>query len=192
MVGYTGLRKFKKYSAEINPLRVHTGIGGWRKLHAKPVCFFVFWWQKVAFKTSLDTYSYPIIIEFFWFAQLQFRIEEKIHTKAVADVFRDWKGARRKLSLVKLNQWIWMWNLYQNLILALLIVAVCTVLFLNLYMILRKNEPTIKELCNLFLQNIKNEIFQILKALENNMKFTKAFWINSKISNRGKNTTLIF
>ena len=106
---------------------------------------------------------------------------------------RDWKGARRKLSLVKLNQWIWMWNLYQNLILALLIVAVCTVLFWKLYMILRKNEPTTKELCNLFLQNIKNEIFQILKALENNMKFTKeAFWINSKISNRGKNTTLIF
>ena len=43
-----------------------------------------------------------------------------------------------------------------------------------------------------FLQNVPNEIFKIFKMFENNMKFTRAaYWINSKISNRDKNTTLI-
>ena len=43
-----------------------------------------------------------------------------------------------------------------------------------------------------FLQNVPNEIFKIFKMFENNMKFTRAAcWINSKISNRDKNTTLI-
>ena len=44
-----------------------------------------------------------------------------------------------------------------------------------------------------FLQNVRNEIFKILKMLKYNMKFTRtACWINSKISNWDKNTTLIF
>ena len=42
------------------------------------------------------------------------------------------------------------------------------------------------------LQSVQNEIFKILKMFKKNMKFTKAAcWINSKISNWDKNTTLI-
>ena len=55
---------------------------------------------------------------------------------------------------------------------------------------LRKKEPTRQEICIFFLQNVQNGIFKILKMLENNMAFTReALWINSKISNREKNTT---
>ena len=44
-----------------------------------------------------------------------------------------------------------------------------------------------------FLQNIRNEIFKILKMFKYNMKFTRtAGRINSKICNGDKNTTLIF
>ena len=43
-----------------------------------------------------------------------------------------------------------------------------------------------------FLQNVPNEIFKIFEMLENNLKFTRAAcWINSKISKREENTTLI-
>ena len=43
-----------------------------------------------------------------------------------------------------------------------------------------------------FLQNVQNEIVKIFKMFKNNMKFTRAAcWINSKISNKYKNTTLI-
>ena len=43
-----------------------------------------------------------------------------------------------------------------------------------------------------FLQNIQNEIFKILEIIKNNMKFTLAVcWINSKISNKRKNTALV-
>ena len=43
-----------------------------------------------------------------------------------------------------------------------------------------------------FLQNVPNEIFKIFKMFENNVKFTRAAcWINSKITNRDKNTTPI-
>ena len=144
-------------------------------------------------------YFHSFIIECFCFSWLQFRIEEKIHTKAVVDVSRGvgrrffcfsgrgWKGVRRKL--LPLINWIWIliWNLYQNLIIALLKVAVCTVLFQKLYTILRKKEPARQEICNFFLQN---GVFQILKMFKNNMKFTrKACWINSKISHRNRNTT---
>ena len=49
-----------------------------------------------------------------------------------------------------------------------------------------------QEMCIFFLQNVEKEIFKILKMFESNMKFTRAAWrINSKISNRNKNTTLI-
>ena len=40
--------------------------------------------KKIAFKSSLDLYFHPSITEF--------RIEEKIHTKAVVDVSRDAVG----------------------------------------------------------------------------------------------------
>ena len=43
-----------------------------------------------------------------------------------------------------------------------------------------------------FLQNVSNEISEIFKMFKNNMNFTRAScWINSKISNRDKNNTLI-
>ena len=43
-----------------------------------------------------------------------------------------------------------------------------------------------------FLQNIQNKIFKILKMFINNMKFTRtACWLNSKISNKEKNATLM-
>ena len=43
-----------------------------------------------------------------------------------------------------------------------------------------------------FLQNVRNKIIKILKMFKYNMKFTRAAcWINSKISNTGKNTTLM-
>ena len=101
---------------------------------------------------------------------------------------RDWKGVSRKLlPLKKLYQWIWIWNLHQSLIVALLIVAVCTVLLQKLYTILRKEEPTRQEICNFFFENVQN--FKILKMLENNMKFTReACWINSKISKKRTKT----
>ena len=104
---------------------------------------------------------------------------------------RDWKGVSRKLlPLRKLYQWIWIWNLHQSLIVASLIVAVCTVLLQKLYTILRKEEPTRQEICNFFLENVQN--FKILKMLENNMKFTReACWINSKISKK-RNKNAIF
>ena len=35
-------KKFNKYCGEINPLGAHSYIGGWRKFHAKPVCFLLF------------------------------------------------------------------------------------------------------------------------------------------------------
>ena len=42
--------------------------------------------KKKAFKMSI--YFQPLITEFFWFSLLWFKIEEKIHNKAVADVSR--------------------------------------------------------------------------------------------------------
>ena len=43
-----------------------------------------------------------------------------------------------------------------------------------------------------FLQNIQNEIFKISKMFKSNVKFTRpAYLINSKISNRNKNTMLM-
>ena len=42
------------------------------------------------------------------------------------------------------------------------------------------------------LENVQNKIFKIFKIFKNNMKFTRAaYWINSKISNNDKNTTLM-
>ena len=40
--------------------------------------FFFFLWQEIAFKSSLDLYFHPSIIEF--------RMEEQIHTKGVVGV----------------------------------------------------------------------------------------------------------
>ena len=99
--------------------------------------------KKIAFKSSFNPYFHLFIIEFFWFAYLQFRIEEKVHIKILLLMClealgeglscfhgRDWEGVCRKiLSVVKLYQRFWIWNVDQNLKMALLIVAVCIVLF---------------------------------------------------------------
>ena len=98
------------------------------------VCFSIVFFgdKKITFKSSLDLHFYPSIFEF--------RMEEKIHTTTVVDVSTGAGGriflgeiregvTRNLLSPVKLWQRIWKWNLEQNLIMALLIVAVCTVLF---------------------------------------------------------------
>ena len=78
MVGYTGLieKKIKKYSGEINPLGVHRNIRGCiLELNSEGLG-----WQAIALKSSLDLHFHPFIIKF--------RIEKKIHTKAVVDVSR--------------------------------------------------------------------------------------------------------
>ena len=62
-------------------------------------------------------------------------------------------------------------------------------------MILKKKEPielTGKKYAFLFIQNVQKEISKFLEMFENNMKFPReACWINSNISNRDKNTTLM-
>ena len=100
---------------------------------------------------------------------------EKKHTEAVVDVSRATGG--RNL----LYQRIWKWNLDQNLIMDLLIVAVCTVLVSKL----RR-----QELCSFSFKMFNIKIFKIFKMFKYSMKFIRAAcWINSKISNR--DTTLI-
>ena len=42
-----------------------------------------------------------------------------------------------QLSCKNEKEWIWNWNLDRNLIMTLLIMAICTMLFKNLYTILR-------------------------------------------------------
>ena len=39
----------------------------------------VFWWQKIVFKSPFDLYFQPHVIEYFWFAYLQVKIEENIY-----------------------------------------------------------------------------------------------------------------
>ena len=94
--------------------------------------------KKIAFKSPFELYFHSVIIEIFWFAKLQFKIEEKIHMmclEVLEERFscfpgRNWEGVCRKLLfLVKLYQWFCIWNIDQNLNMALLIVVVCAVLF---------------------------------------------------------------
>ena len=89
-----------------------------KKISCKACLLFYF----LVTYSSLDLYFHPIIIKFFWFAQLQFRIEEKIHTKGLellGERFfcfpgRDRKlvSSRKLLCLVKLYQWIWNYEIY--------------------------------------------------------------------------------
>ena len=55
---------------------------------------------------------------------------------------------------------IWYWNLDRNLILALLIMAICTVLFEKLHTVLRKKEPRRQEI-----NNFNNLSFKMLKTM---------------------------
>ena len=143
-------------------------------------CFV--WWKKIPFKSLLELYFHAFIIAF--------RIEEKIHTKAVVEVSRGAgegffcfpgrdreKVSRNLLSLVKLYQRIWIWNLINHGF------TNCGCLHCAILSLQGKE---------LFLQNVRNEIFKTLKMFNYNMRFTRAAcWINSEISNRHKNTTLI-
>ena len=50
---------------------LHTCIGGWTKLHAELVCFFIAFLvetTRTAIKGSLDLYFHLLTIEFFWLA----------------------------------------------------------------------------------------------------------------------------
>ena len=59
---------------------------------------YCFLWQKSsAFKSSIGLYFQPLIIAFFWYTQLCFRIEKKIHTKTVGGVSRGEEGEFCKL-----------------------------------------------------------------------------------------------
>ena len=70
----------------------------------------------------------------------------------------------------------------------LLIVAICTVLFWKLYTPFKKKHTLSQWMCNFFFKMLQMRFSRLPK----NMKFTRATcWINSKISNRDKNTTLI-
>ena len=59
--------------------------GGWGKFDEEPFCILLTkkWFQKLSWPT-LNT----LITEFFWFAELQFKIARKIHIKASVDESR--------------------------------------------------------------------------------------------------------
>ena len=98
-----GIYRFEKKIQEIfwrdkpisSPLWSHS-IGGWRKFHANPVCFFiVFCWQKIAFKSSwhvLSSLCYWILL----ICPATIQNWEKIYTKTVVDVS---KGAGERVFL---------------------------------------------------------------------------------------------
>ena len=172
------------YHSADTDLRVVTfHINIWKRFHA---FLGLFWWQKMAFISSLDLYFHPSIIDF--------RMGEKIRVKIVVSVSRGAGGrifleeireevSRNLLTQVKLCQRIRKWNLDPNLIMVLLIVAVCTVLFYKL---------TREEIDSFSFEILNIQIFKILKMFKYNMKFIRAAcWINSKISNRDQHTTLI-
>ena len=102
--------------------------------------------KKISCRTCLLSYCFfgykiwflkALFISTFILTLLSSELRKKIHTKAVIDVSRgtggrnflffrrNWEGVcRNLLSLVKLYQRIWIWNLDQNLV-----TAVNTVLF---------------------------------------------------------------
>ena len=67
-------------------------IGDWRKPYAKPVCLFVFWWQKLAYMALLTCTSIPWSLNSYDFLSSSSGIVEKMHTKAVIDVSRNARG----------------------------------------------------------------------------------------------------
>ena len=79
---------------------------------------------------------------------------------------RDSEGICRKLlSLVKLYQRFWIWNIDQNLNMALLIVAVCTVLlFSSLTRFSGKENPQV--ICNFSFQIFKMRFSRFSKCLK--------------------------
>ena len=158
----------------------------------------LFWWQKKSFKSPFDLHFHPFIIEFFWFAKLQFKIKEKIQTKAVMLLMclevlvegffweRLVRVCKKLLSLVKLYQRFWIWNIDQNLNdFKNRSCLHCTILK-ALQSFQRKRAHKSRDM-QIFLQNVQNETFKIFTMFKKNMKFTRVvWWINSKIRNRSK------
>ena len=63
---------------------------------------------------------------------------------------------------------------------------------LKAWHIFQEKRATDQGICIFFLQNVQGEIFKTFKMFKNNMKFNRAAcWMNSKLSNRDKNTRLI-
>ena len=113
---------------------------------------------------------------------------------------------RKLLSLVKLYQKVWIWNINQNFckiskntffyrtppVAASPNRGYLHCAILKAWQDFQEKRALKSRDMQFFLQNIPVEIFKIFKMFENNIKFTRAAcWINSKITNRGKNTTLI-
>ena len=130
--------------------------------------YYSFGDKKIAFKSPFDLYFHPFNIGLFSVAELLFKIEEKIHIKPVMlsmllEVLRegflgfpgrDWGGVCGKLlSLLKLYQRFWTRNIDHNVNMALLIVAVCIVLFF--YTVFMKKELTSQSICNFSFKMLK-------------------------------------
>ena len=151
-------------------------------------------------------YFHSFIIDSFWFAYLKFKIEKKIHIKAAImlmcpEVLRErffcfpvgyWERVCRKLlSLVKLYQRFWIWNIDQNLNNGFTNCGCLHCAILKALHGFQEKRAHKSRDMQFFLHYVQNEIFKIFKMLKN-MDFTRAAcWINSKISNRDKNSTLI-
>ena len=105
---------------------------------------------------------------------------------------REWEGVCRKLlSLVKLYQRFWIWNIDQNLNNGFTNCGCLHCAILKALHGFQEKRAHKSRDMQFFLHYVQNEIFKIFKMLKN-MDFTRAAcWINSKISNRDKNSTLI-
>ena len=82
----------------------------------------------MAFKSTFGLYFHPFIIEFFWFTWLQFNIEEKMHIKTIMllmclEVLGE-RFSGRGWDIFHI-QTFWIWNIDENLNMALLITAAC-------------------------------------------------------------------
>ena len=112
---------------------MYTCIGGWRKFHAEHICFLIVF---LVIKNSFKKLSWPVLSSFYYW-ELRKRYAPRlllISLGALEEKFSrfsgtDWEGSNRNLlPLVKLYEKVWIWNWDENLTMALLIVAVCTVI----------------------------------------------------------------
>ena len=82
-----------------------------QSLSASLLCFG---FRKNSFLKGLLTCTFILlllmVIEFFWFALLWLRIREKIHTKAVVDMFRG--GGTILWSQLDMMNWWWWWIVF--------------------------------------------------------------------------------
>ena len=102
---YRFQKKFKKYPGEINPLGIHTYIGGWKKFIQSLSAFLLFSDDtKYPLKASLTCYFFPLLLNSFGLPRCSSELR-KIDTlilllmclEALVERFscfpgRDWKG----------------------------------------------------------------------------------------------------